>query len=301
MRGQAMILLFMGRIVEAHAAIDRAIAAFDDSGEPERLAARAAGQDAGVANLALKSWTLWLLGQVDVAVTKIEAALARAEAIAHPHSMAYACYYASVLHALRAEHAKATGYADRCLALSEEHGFGQWRGLAHAVHGICMTMLQPSADALKEVMSAMEEYRGRGYQLGITALYVLLCRALLRLGQGEAALELIEQGLATAAHNSERLFEAELLSLKARALRRRGAAADGLVQPLLEQALIIARGQHARSLELRASSELADLLADRGRSEEGREHLAQMLASCREGHDTQDYRDAKLLLARLRP
>jgi hypothetical protein len=37
-------------------------------------------------------------------------------------------------------------------------------------------------------MSALEEYRGAGYQLGITALYVLLCRALLLLRQPDATL-----------------------------------------------------------------------------------------------------------------
>ena len=36
--------------------------------------------------------------------------------------------------------------------------------------------------------------------------------------QPEAALEVIEQGLATTSRNSERIFEAELYRLKARAL-----------------------------------------------------------------------------------
>ena len=46
------------------------------------------------------------------------------------HSQAYACYYASILHALRGELVTAQRYAERCIALSEEHGFRQWRGLA---------------------------------------------------------------------------------------------------------------------------------------------------------------------------
>ena len=127
MRGQAMIRLFMGHLTGAREVIERAFEAFEASSEEERLAARAAGQDAGVADLALMSWALWLLGHADTAITRMDAAIQRADAISHPHSQAYACYYASILHALRGEFLTAQGYAERCIALSEEHGFRQWR------------------------------------------------------------------------------------------------------------------------------------------------------------------------------
>src|SRR5499427_5727045 len=68
-RGRAMILMFMGRIVEAREDLERAIEMFGASEEADRLAARAAGQDAGVAMLALNAWVFWLLGRVDEAVT----------------------------------------------------------------------------------------------------------------------------------------------------------------------------------------------------------------------------------------
>src|SRR6185312_4827053 len=115
MRGSAMICMFMGDIVKAGERIERAYDAFNSSSEEHRLAARAAGQDAGVADLALLSWTLWLLGQPDAAAARIEAALQRAETIAHPHSQAYAHYYAAVLYALRGEFAVAQQHAERCL------------------------------------------------------------------------------------------------------------------------------------------------------------------------------------------
>ena len=179
MRGQAMIRLFMGHLSGAREAIDRAFEAFETSSEEERLAARAAGQDAGVADLALMSWALWLLGYADMAIRRMDAAIQRADAISDPHSQAYAGYYASILHALRGDFLTAQGHAERCLTLSEEHGFRQWRGLSRAVRGICASVLNPSAGALEEIRAALDEYRGAGYQLGITALYVLLCPALL--------------------------------------------------------------------------------------------------------------------------
>src|SRR5262249_22530011 len=48
-RGLGMILLFMGHLVEARELTERAIVAFSTSSDSEKLAARAAGQDAGVA------------------------------------------------------------------------------------------------------------------------------------------------------------------------------------------------------------------------------------------------------------
>jgi tetratricopeptide (TPR) repeat protein len=301
MRGQAMIRLFMGHLTGAQEAIERAVEAFDTSSEEDRLAARAAGQDAGVADLALMSWALWLLGQADTAMTRIGGAIERADTINHSHSQAYACYYASILHALRGELVAAQRYAERCIALSEEHGFRQWRGLAHAIRGICVTLVDPSSSALEEIRLALDEYRGAGYQLGITALYVLLCPAFLSSHNYEAALELIEQGLATTSSNSERLFEAELYRLKARALLVRGAPdAAAEAQSLLDQALTTAISQRAKALELRAAIDTAELWIDQGRPEDALGLLAPVYAWFSEGFDTRDLKQAKALLERQR-
>ncbi|MFB9268525.1 AAA family ATPase [Bradyrhizobium erythrophlei] len=296
-RGQSMIRLFMGRLTDAREAIERAVAEFEASREDERLAARAAGQDAGVADLALMSWILWLLGHVDAAITRIDASVQRADAIKHPHSQAYACYYASVLHALRGETATAQRYADRCRVLSEEHGFRQWHGLAKAIQGICVTLLDPSSSAVGEIRAAMDEYRGAGYQLGITALYVLLCPALLLSHEYDAALALIEQGLVTTSRNSERIFEAELYRLKARALIIRGLPDAGI--ELLQKALGTARSQHAKILELRAAIDLAALWMEQDRREEALKVLAPTYGWFTEGFETQDLKQAKALLDRL--
>ncbi|WGS22946.1 MULTISPECIES: adenylate/guanylate cyclase domain-containing protein [unclassified Bradyrhizobium] len=297
MRGQGMIRLFMGHLKGAHEVVERAFEAFEASSEQDRLAARAAGQDAGVADLALMSWALWLLGRADTAIARLDAAIQRADAISHPHSQAYGCYYASILHALRGEFPTAHRYAERCLTLSEEHGFRQWRGLARAVRGISATVLDPSSAALAEIQAALNEYRGAGYQLGITALYVLLTPALLSSHQCEATLELIEQGLAATSRNSERIFEAELYRLKARLLLVRGLPeASTEVQSLLDHALTTARGQHAKALELRVAMDLAALWIDQGRCAEALDLLAPICAWFTEGLETQDLKQARALL-----
>jgi class 3 adenylate cyclase/tetratricopeptide (TPR) repeat protein len=294
-RGRAMILMFMGRIVEARVELERAVTMFGASEEADRLAARAAGQDAGVAMLALNAWVFWLLGRVDEAVTRMSAALERAEAVQHAHTHAYAWYYASVLHALRGEPAIAQTYAERCLAISEQHGFRQWLGLARAIQRVCGAMLDASAGRLDEVKIALDEYQRAGYQLGVTAQFVLLCPALLLRNESEAALELIDHGLAIVSRNSERFFEAELCRLKARALLMRGAS-EAEAEALLQQALQTARSQQARSLELRAATDLARLWSNQGKRVEARELLSSVYSGFTEGFDTQDLKDANTLV-----
>ncbi|HWL74361.1 MAG TPA: hypothetical protein VNQ74_10855, partial [Burkholderiaceae bacterium] len=301
MRGQAMILLFMGRLVDAREAIERAVGAFSGSTDAEQLAARAAGQDAGTANLSLMSWALWALGCVDEAVTRINAALHRADSVQHPHSQAYASYYAAVLHSLRGEQQIARQYAERCLALSEDHGFGQWRGLSRAVRAICMSLLDDSSTTLPIAVSALDEYRRAGYQLGITALYVLVCPALLSSQSRDSVLELIDQALSISSQNSERLFEAELYRLKARALLVQNLPESALQAEFwLQQAISTARNQHARSLELRAATDLASVWRSQNRRQEALVVLTPIYASFDEGHETADVQAAKAMLEQLR-
>jgi class 3 adenylate cyclase/tetratricopeptide (TPR) repeat protein len=299
-RGRAMILMFMGRLTEARDELERAIEMFGMSEEADRLAARAAGQDAGVAMLALAAWVFCILGQVDEAVSRMGAALERANEVQHAHTHAYAWYYASVLHALRGEPAIAQSYAERCLAISEQHRFRQWLGLSRAVRDICASAMDESSNGrLREVKTALEEYQRAGYQLGLTVQFVLLCPLLLLRNEPEAALETIEQGLAMATRNSERLFEAELYRLKARTLLLCGAP-NAEVECLFDQALLMARGQQARSLELRAATDLARLWMNHGKHAEALNVLSPVYDRFTEGFGTPDLKDAEALLAELR-
>jgi predicted ATPase len=239
----------------------------------------------------LTAWVFWLLGQVDAAVSQIAAALERADTLEHVHTRAYAWYYAAVLHALRGEAAIAQGYAERCLATSEQYGFGHWIRLARAVGGVCASMLDHSAGRLTEVKAALDEHQCAGYQIGMTVQLALLGGAHLFRNEPEAALELIEQGLSIVGHNSERLFEAELYRLKARALLMRGAP-DSDTESLLSEALRTARRQQARSLELRAATDLARLWMKHGRRMEARDVLDSIYSRFSEGFGTQNLKEA---------
>jgi GAF domain len=235
----------------------------------------------------------------DDAVSRMTAALERADAVRHAHTYAYAWYYASVLHALRGEPVMAQSYAERCLAISERHGFRHWLGLSRAIRDICACMQSPSVSRLEEVKDSIDKYQRAGYQLGVTVQFALLCPALLRYNKPVAALEVVDQGLSIVGHNAERFFDAELYRLKARALLMR-AAPDAEIESLLEQALRTARSQQARSLELRAATDLARLWMKQGKRAEALDILSSTYGCFTEGFDTQDLKNANTLLAELR-
>jgi predicted ATPase/class 3 adenylate cyclase len=161
LRGAALAHLLTGHLDKAQDQCQRAGTIFNASNELEQLATRAAGQDAGVAGLALMSWALWAAGYSDAAVARINLSLDRADSIGHPHTQAYACYYASIVYALRREASIAIRYAERCHELSVAHGFGHWRSLSFVVQGICTSLVDPSSDALDAVQTALESLRAR--------------------------------------------------------------------------------------------------------------------------------------------
>jgi predicted ATPase len=61
-----------------------------------------------------------------------------------------------------------------------------------------------------------------------------------------------------------------------------------------------ARQQQAKSWELRSSTTLAQLLAERGQREAARELLASIYSWFTKGFDTKDLKDAKALLEQLK-
>ena len=298
LRGTGLGLLLMGRLIAGRNMTERAIATFDASSDAEQSAARAAGQDAGAAGLAVMSWALWALGYSDTAVARMTAALERADAIGHPHTQAYVCHYASVLYALRGEPVLANRQAERCFNLSQEHGFGHWSRPSRIVCEASRSLLDHMSGAIE---GAQRELNDLGYQMGITALYVVVSEALVLRDRSGPLIDVVAAGLETLGRTDERFLEAELYRLKARTVLARCAddAGQTEAESLLREALATARRQGARAIELRAAVSLARLHRDQGRRAEARDLLAPVYGWFTEGFDTRDLTEAKALLEEL--
>ena len=109
----------------------------------------------------------------------------------------------------------------------------------------------------------------------------------------------LTEALARVDTTGERTWAAELYRLQGE-LRRAGSAEhQAAVEACFRQALAIARGQHAKSLELRAAIRLGWLWQQQGKRAEAREVLAPIYNWFTEGFDTTDLQEAQALLNEL--
>ena len=80
-----------------------------------------------------------------------------------------------------------------------------------------------------------------------------------------------------------------------------GSGKTALAQAFTRRAIEMARGQQAKSWELRATVSLCRMWQQQGRREEARQRLAEIYGWFTEGLDTPDLREARALLEKLSP
>jgi predicted ATPase len=114
---------------------------------------------------------------------------------------------------------------------------------------------------------------------------------------------LADEGLLVLASIADRdrdtIFASELHRIEGELLLRRSEPAPDEAERCFRRAIELARARAEKSLELRAATSLARLLAARGRRDDARNILAPTYGWFTEGFDTADLRAAKALLAEI--
>ncbi len=109
------------------------------------------------------------------------------------------------------------------------------------------------------------------------------------------ALEALESGLAVVRSTDAHLWEPELYRLRGEIGLLAGETETD-AEAWLQRSLQVARGQQARSLELRAAVSLCRHAPAGARTREARERLASILKCFSEGFETADLLEAKRLV-----
>jgi predicted ATPase len=125
-----------------------------------------------------------------------------------------------------------------------------------------------------------------------------LAEALARAGRVEEGLQTLAEALEQAERTGEGFSLAELHRLKGELLLQRGAP-EGEAEACFRRAIAVARGQEAKSWELRATLSLARLWFAKGKREEAQQILSAIYGWFTEGFDTPDLQEARALLAEL--
>jgi hypothetical protein len=179
-------LFFLGEYAAARTHVKQGIALTNPAAE--QVQAFRHGLAPGVVCLAVAARTLWCLGYPAQAIRRGQEALALAQVLAHPASLAAVRHWAAWLHLYRREPAVVQAQADAVLTLATARGFA-----LQVRFGTCW----------------------KGWELAIQ-------------GQGEAGLALLRQGMAVTLGTRQTLARPFCLVLLAGAAGHVGHVGDGV-------------------------------------------------------------------------
>jgi predicted ATPase/class 3 adenylate cyclase len=287
----------MGEFLPAREHLENASTLYDP--ERHRPLIFRYGRDAGVNCLSHAALTLWTLGYPNQALKRDNEALALAQALSHPFSLAFAEFFVSALRQLRREARAAQETAESMIALSAEHGFTQLLAQATIERGWAMAQQGRHETGIAQIQEGLAASRVIGTELWRPYFLTLLAEACIQTGRLDDGLSALTEALAFADEHEIRFYEAETHRLKGELQLRRDDSNAAEAQSCFARAIEIARSQSAKSWELRATTSLASLLAKQNKRHEARTMLAEIYGWFTEGFDTADLKEAKSLLDEL--
>ncbi|MBI3798113.1 MAG: AAA family ATPase [Deltaproteobacteria bacterium] len=294
-------LLWLGEVTSARAHCEQGIALYDPL--QHRSQALLAG-NAGVNCLCFAALALWHLGYPDQAQKSIHEALAQAQELSNPFSLAFALNFAAVLHQFRQERQAVRERAEALIMLSSEQGFVYFLANGLILRGWAEAERGQAEEGIAQMHEGLAAHRATGAEIRRPFYLALLAEAYGKRGQAEEGLALLAEALDLVNKTGERFSEAELYRLKGTlTLQSKVPGPKSQVEEEAEgyfrKAIDIARRQQAKSLELRAAMSLARLWQQQGKKEEARRMLAEIYNWFTEGFDAADLQEAKVLLEEL--
>ena len=245
------------------------------------------------ASLLLLSWDLWILGYPDQALSRVSEALASGKDLGHPYTVAFAHYMTSVVHLLRGDAAHALESAERSFEMSQEQRFSLYAILSRISRGRAIGELGRLGEARVELTQGIDEARRNGVGFMLPMMDSWLADVHTKTGENEYALSFVERALTNIGDVTGRSWEAELHRQRAQILLALDPSKLREAESHLQKSIEVARGQSAKSLELRATTNLAELWRTQGRPDEARALLEPICHWFNEGAETADLKQAR--------
>ncbi|MCP3420080.1 AAA family ATPase [Bradyrhizobium brasilense] len=295
-RLKGMSLMHTGALSLGVAHLDRALELYDPV-EHAALAARF-GQDVRTAILSFRALALWLLGYPDAALVDARRTLNHAREFGQVPTLTHALVITSLTFVLCGNSVEAMANLEEAAALADEKGAVFWKAIGMANQGCALVVSGQMSSAVTMITSGLAAFRSTGSTL-FTPWYLSNCaKAYSEIDQFEEAWRYIDEAELTMRTTKEKWCEAEIhrvtgeIALQSRSDTSKAEAA-------FERALTIARMQRAKSLELRAATNLARLVRDRGDHKKAVEILVPVYSWFTEGFGTRDLQAARALVDQL--
>jgi len=293
-------LSFLGELLLAREHLEQAIALYNP--QQHRSHAHIYGQDPGVHSLSYATLVLWLLGYPDQARKRSLEASALAQELSHPYGLAFALIHVLYVHRFSGEVRATQERAKELVALSTEHGFPIPLAVGAAHQGWALAEQGLSEEGIIQIRQGIDTWRATGSTLFYQPfLLAMLAEAHGKGGLPEEGLTVLAEALAIVNKTGERYWEAELYRLKGELTLQSEVQGSQFkvqaeAQECFRRAIDIARGQSAKSLELRAVMSLSRLCRHQGRNGQARRMLGEIYGWFTEGFDTADLKEAGMLL-----
>jgi hypothetical protein len=252
------------------------------------------GHDPGVCGKGQGAVALWALGWPDRAVQSAREGIVSGEILDHLPSLLHSLRFATCVYFLRRQAADAFACSARLLALGSEHGLKMYEAIGGVFHGWALIQQLDAQAGLAELRAAVATYATTAH-MNLDLYRAILAEAELRAGNFEEGTAVLIQG----ERSTDEWWRAGYLRLRGDLLLRGPSDDRVAAERLYRQAISVAAGQQAKSLELRAATSLAMLLGEQGRRSEGYSVLAPVYGWFAEGFDTLDLKEAKALLGEL--
>lgn len=253
------------------------------------------GHDTGVCCGSMAALVLWLLGYPDQALQRSQEAVALARELSHPYSLAYAIFRSARVHQCRGEWDAVQKRTEGGMILATKQGFPRWMVAATLLHGWLSIEQGDVERGIGQIRQGLAVQMSTGDELPFVSF---LAEVYGKTGQAENGLTMVAEALTSVRKTTSCYYEAELLRIKGELLLRH-AAPDQEAEGCFQKALEVARGQSAKSLELRAAVSLSRLWRRQGRQADARQLLGKIYGWFTEGFDTADLKEARGLLEEL--
>ena len=239
-----------------------------------------------------------MLGYPDQASGHAQEALSLAEEVSHPFTLAYVEALAAMHYIESRSNQIALHTTEAFLGLAQEQGFALYLVWAGLFQGACWAKLGRTEEGITSLRKGLADYDKTGCTSLRPAFWSWLAEGHLIAGQADEGLKVLDEAFAHVNGTGERYWEAELYRIKGELLLLQGGS-EGEAEESFKQALEVAKGQSAKSLELRAAMSMARLWREQSKSAEALELLSGIYGWFTEGFDTPDLVDAKAMLGEL--
>src|SRR5262249_2242349 len=148
--------------------------------------------------------------------------------------------------------AEARAAGEEAIAIAVEQGFSFWKATGTLYRGAGLVLQGGLEEGLSLLESGLVAYRATGAGLAVPYYLGLFGDAYRQAGRFGEARRALDEGLALAAQNDDRFYEAELRRLKGELLLSESPGQTTGAEACFRAAVAVARGQRDRAWELRA-------------------------------------------------